>query len=294
MGLDLNSTRFVLYARRRGVSYHRTAMIGRQELHLSKAALRQTLRAFGFPISRGEVDRIVADAGGFAEPLLKYLGAEDIRSFDASGFEEATDIHDLNLPVPGAYHGAFSAVLDSGSLEHIFNFPRALENCLNMVAEGGHFVGIMPGNNLFGHGFYQFSPEICFRVFTHENGFRLRALMVFERPSGRNWFEVVDPAVTGERATLINSRATYVAVIAQKTRSVRPFANPPQQADYAARWSAYEGGANYVTGGASWKRYVPASLKRAYRRVRMAVLLTRYERKYFRPIRVSELTEAEP
>jgi hypothetical protein len=35
---------------------------------------------------------------------------------------------------------------------------------------------VTPANNQMGHGFYQFSPELFFRVFSQENGYLLRAL----------------------------------------------------------------------------------------------------------------------
>ena len=65
----------------------------------------------------------------------------------------------------------YTLVIDGGCLEHIFNFPVAIKNCMEMLQEGGHFIGITPANNLMGHGFYQFSPELYFRIFSKENGF---------------------------------------------------------------------------------------------------------------------------
>jgi len=43
--------------------------------------------------------------------------------------------------------GAYTTVIDGGSLEHVFNFPQAIANCMNMVAVGGHFIGLSPANN---------------------------------------------------------------------------------------------------------------------------------------------------
>ena len=77
---------------------------------------------------------------------------------DASDYEGCSIVHDLNNPLPEHLVGRYSLVLDSGTLEHVFDFPTALRNSLAAVRTGGHFVTIAPGNNQFGHGFYQFGP----------------------------------------------------------------------------------------------------------------------------------------
>ena len=84
-------------------------------------------------------------------------------------------------------------MLDSGSLEHVFNFPIAIANCMALTEVGGHFVAITPANNWCGHGFYQFSPELFYRVLCAENGFRVERMIVAECPDG-TWLEVADPA----------------------------------------------------------------------------------------------------
>jgi hypothetical protein len=52
---------------------------------------------------------------------------------DASPYEGADTIHDMNTPVPEAWHGRYDVVIDSGSLEDIFNFPVAIANLANML-----------------------------------------------------------------------------------------------------------------------------------------------------------------
>ena len=55
-------------------------------------------------------------------------------------------------------------VIDGGLLEHVFDFPTAIRNCMRMVRQGGHLILNLPVNNFPGHGFYRFSPELVFRV----------------------------------------------------------------------------------------------------------------------------------
>jgi hypothetical protein len=239
MGFDIQGVRFLLSAHRSGVRFERTATIGRQELFVDPTSFRRILKPFGMPSSQTDVTRILSEAGGFAEPLLELLGAQQIRSVDASSYEGASIVHDMNLPIPGDLRGAFSAVVDAGTLEHIFAFPTAIRNCMEMVEAGGHLILMTPANNFMGHGFYQFSPELFFRVCSIENGFEMvRAILCEVAPEGQ-WYEVVDPAKAGRRVELVNSRPTYLLILARKVRDVPLFTSAAQQSDYSVLWKEH-------------------------------------------------------
>jgi SAM-dependent methyltransferase len=250
MGLDANGTRFLLYAATQGVSFSRTATLGRQGLHVTVEQLDDNLSRFGY---RADAPALLA-RDGYAEPFLQLLGAREIRSFDASSYEHATDIGDFNRPIDAQHRDQFTAVIDGGTLEHIFNFPIAIENCMRMLAVGGHFLSITPANNFFGHGFYQFSPELFFRIFSEQAGFRLKRVIVFEDTPDAKWFEVVDPDVVKSRVTLVNTRPTYLAILAQKLATTPLFQTPPQQSDYVTMWQAVPKASTHVPGARARKR----------------------------------------
>jgi SAM-dependent methyltransferase len=118
--------------------------------------------------------------GDYSDGFLRdFLGVSSLSVTDISSYEGADIIHDLNEPIPENLHGRFDAVIDGGSLEHIFNFPVAIKNLMQLLKIGGSLYLAAPANNLCGHGFYQFSPELMFRVFTKENGFELRRIVLF-------------------------------------------------------------------------------------------------------------------
>ena len=175
---------------------------------------------------------MITSDNGYCERFLQHLGAEEIVSFDVSAWENADELHDFNLPIPDRWHDSFTTVIDSGSLEHIFNLPVALRSCMEMVAPGGHFITITPANNTFGHGFYQFGPELFFRACSESNGFRVEEMIAFETDQ-INWYEVLDPAVHGRAFTFHNDRPMYLFVMAQKTKDSPLFANSLQQSIYA-------------------------------------------------------------
>ena len=249
MGISPHGAKFLLHARAAGVNFADTATIGRQGLYVTPAEMRHVFDAFGQSADDGEIEALCRGAAGYAEPFFAHLGAVRTDSFDFSDFEAATFTHDMNTAIPERFHQRYSLVLDSGTLEHIFNFPTAIRNCMEMVRVGGHFVSITPANNFFGHGFYQFSPELYFTVLAPENGFAVRTMMAFEDTRNAVWYEVRSPHDVRERVTLQNSEPVYLCIIAERTADRPIFAHTPQQSDYVVRWNGAEQPAVAATAG---------------------------------------------
>src|SRR5215207_10171404 len=241
MGFDVQGVRFLLGARSAGANFQRTAMIGRQEFFIDPKLFRHTLARFGFQLNDTQVGRLLTEENGFAEPLLRLLGAEHISSIDASPYERASVVHDLNHTIPETLRESFSVVVDAGTLEHVFNFPMAIKNCMEMIRVDGHLLMMTPANNFMGHGFYQFSPELFFRIFSADNGFEVNRAVLAETAPDAPWYEIVDPARAGRRVELVNHRPTYLLIQARRLRQVPVLAIPPQQSDYTTLWQHPEG-----------------------------------------------------
>jgi hypothetical protein len=236
VGLDINGTRFLLYAKTLGIDFTRTVMVGRQGLYLSRRDLKESFEEFGYTVDDGLVDSFFTGSGGYAEPLLKWLGARDVHSLDYSAYEGATHLHDMNRELPTGFKEQYTTVLDGGTLEHVFNFPVAIRNCMEMVRVGGHYLGITPANNFMGHGFYQFSPELYFSVFTRENGFELISMIAFEDLPRARWYSVRSPREIRHRVTLISKVPVYLLIIAKRVVKTAIFETTPQQSDYLSAW----------------------------------------------------------
>jgi hypothetical protein len=168
-----------------------------------------------------------------------------VNSLDYSSYEGADILHDLNQPVPANLKGRFDAVVEGGSLEHIFHFPIAVANLMQMTKVGGTIFASRVSNNLCGHGFYQFSPELIFRVFWVDKGFELGKVLALEaRYPGielnaiSKAYEVADPARIGGRVALITKRPMLLLFKARRIADVVPFSNIPMQSDYAEAWVA--------------------------------------------------------
>jgi hypothetical protein len=232
MGLDVAAVQVLCCAKSLGIDFSETLMIGRQWIGDDTDAFGAALSAIGS--SKEEISRI--PKRDFGEPIFRLLGARRICSMDASSYQEASYICDLNQPCPAHLMKEFSIVFDGGTLEHIFNIPQALKNCMEMVRVGGHFVQVTAANNFMGHGFWQFSPETIYRIFSRENGFLVKAVFLHEVVPGGAWYQVADPAICGGRVELINRRPTYICTIAERFADREVFAVWPHQSDYVEIW----------------------------------------------------------
>lgn len=232
----------LLDARARGVRFDDALTVGRLDLYLHPSeveALDQRLTDLGRPqVFEGYTFGAPADRF-----LLRGLGVSTLTVLDHSAYEGATLVHDLNTPLPAACRARYDVVIEAGTLEHVFNFPVAIASLMQAVKPGGTLFLTTPANNLCGHGFYQFSPEVMFRIFSPENGYRVEhvtmlpcAYPAVEQVPIRAAYDVTDPAVVRRRVGLRSARPAMLAVQATRVADVVPFATPPLQSDYVAKW----------------------------------------------------------
>lgn len=254
MGFSIGTTRFLLRCHRDGVRFGRTLTLGRQHMLASPGRIEALLRESGaWPPPQGEsaFRQELASTTWRFEPLLKAIGAVELESCDASAYEGAQRIHDLNRPIPREWEGQYDAVIDGGTLEHVFNFPVAIANCMRLVKPGGHLLIFSPANNMCGHGFYQFSPELFYRVLGPDNGFqveqmamfadatgfsRLLGLVEYPFPIATPAYAVRDPGEIRKRVPLLNDKPTLICVCARRMADKPIFATTPQQSDYVPMW----------------------------------------------------------
>jgi hypothetical protein len=233
MAIDTQAFRLLLAARKAGADFGRTVTFGRQSFYPKPGHAARALARSNVGLTPAQVGPV---RHCYGETFLKALGAQTVDSIDASGYEGATIVHDLNQPVPPQLHGQYTVVYDGGTTEHVFHYPQTLLSAMRLLAVGGHFVSITAGNNLSGHGFYQVSPELFFRVFNHANGFETVAVLLAEARPGGRFFRVADPAVLKERIEFIASKPYLVAVIARKVAETGALQAAPQQSDYQQAW----------------------------------------------------------
>jgi SAM-dependent methyltransferase len=250
---------FLAEARRDGVDFARTLTIGRHASFAGPLTLAAILRRNDVwpegETRRSFARRFRAGPPWFIDPYLEALGARELHALDVSGYEGADVIHDLNEPVPDELDERFDVVFDGGSLEHVFDVPTALRSYMRMVRRGGRLILLTMANGHCGHGFYQFSPELFFRVLSEPNGYAVERLELvdedptFTRPvagvsfpveRGRRRYAVADPQAVGERVLLRSRTGIGLLVQARRDEALAPLREPVQQSDYRPLWSALE------------------------------------------------------
>jgi len=237
----------MLEAKKNGVSFSSTLTLGRQTNNMMRSELAHLRKTYNIPeISDPNYSlkyRSYADAF-----FYHYLDVNKLSVMDFSDYQDADIIHDMNYPISRDLEESFDAVIDGGTLEHVFNFPIAIANCMKMLKTGGSLFIFSMANNHCGHGFYQFSPELFFRIFQSENGFETKSVILVKHPfpgaelsRKQICFQVRDPAVSGRRSTLVTRLPLGIMVHAVKIGNKPVFEQYPQQSDYIGKWRDNKG-----------------------------------------------------
>ncbi len=230
MGIDCIALQALAFGKASGLNFAKTMLLGHQELHIGPQDVRRVFGKFSISCSEADLERIFSTR--FADALFLHLGAAEVDSIDATEYESASIVHDMNKSLPESLKNRYTLVFDGGTLEHVFNFPVASMNVIKLTAIGGHIISIVPANNLCGHGFYQFSPELFFRVFGESNGCCVNSLFMADTAPHRPWHRVTDPRVLRRRVNLHHIYSTMMVTIVERKSEVVCDDFIPQQSDY--------------------------------------------------------------
>ncbi len=217
MGLDLHAWRFITQAAR-------TAPLG-DVLTIGRQAADFDPARFGLTPPPGPGAR-------YCEWALLALGAGEVASVDVSDYEGATYVADLGDPV--TLPRQFDMVIDSGSLEHVFDVATALRNVIGFARPGGRIIHVLPVNNLSGHGFWQFSADLFHALYTAPNGFADTRVCYASSINAASWWEVPAPA-PGQRTELVSLEPVVVLVVTTKAAEVAKLS--VNQAFYQISWA---------------------------------------------------------
>ncbi len=245
MGIIKSNVNLLLSGKKRGVDFTKVATLGHLKWYVSKKELKESTDFYKIDISK--VEETLSTSKYSDAFFHEVLGVKSLTTIDNSNYEGANISHDLNTPIPKSLEGLFDVVLDSGTLEHVFNFPVAIENCMKMLKLGGTLFICTPANNYMGHGFYQFSPELFFRILDKENGFEIKNTILVKHPyagaelsSNQKIYQVLDPNILKQRGILIGRKPILLMIEAKKISNLEIFAKSPQQSDYTKIWSDFE------------------------------------------------------
>ena len=222
MGIDIHAFNFIrMQAIKNGLAS--TLTIGRQSLSVTSEFISNQLNT---EMGKGD---------GYCELLLKKFNATDVAPIDFSDYEKPTYVGDLNLPID--IPKQFDTVIDSGSLEHVFDPVAAFKNLIKFCKVGGQIIHILPVNNLGGHGFWQFSSDLMFSIYSTENGFSDTEVYYASGLDFSTWYKVPG-AKAGHRVQLVSLEPIVLLCVSKKVelvdtiRAVQPF--------YVNAWAAHD------------------------------------------------------
>lgn len=230
MGLNVAGIKYLALMKEKfNVDFDNVAMLGRQDLVVSDIGLQNICNLLGY---QNSVDSL-RNSGGFSENIFFNLfQSKKVDSLDYCDYEGATISLDLNEPISDTCDEQYEFVLDGGTLEHVFNYPIALQNAMRMCKRGGHLVLITPSNNYNGHGFYQFSPELFLDVLIG-NGFCIEDISYVEE-YGNEIYKLYKVEGISENE-LNTERRACIHVCAKKIDST-PSRLIVQQSRWKAMW----------------------------------------------------------
>jgi SAM-dependent methyltransferase len=171
MGLKLASVHMILPAlvAAKSIGGAQILLLGKQDLYFTYEQLALFLRKIDVEFTEiNERDRKFTDSFAFVahedwwrfrnfmhqETLFRMFGfsPESVHTLDQDAYEGAEIIHDMNLPIPKQLKESYDLVIDTGTIEHVFDLKQAFWNLHDLVKTGGSVLHVSP-SNLLDHGF---------------------------------------------------------------------------------------------------------------------------------------------
>lgn len=209
--------------------------LGRQQIHIFRNEINDLLNKYKF---NSLINKFCMP--DYSETLFINLFREKgnyseivVDSIDNSNYEEASIIHNLNIPFESPKK--YQYIYDGGTIEHIFNIPQVIENIINMLDINGLFVSVTCNNNFSGHGIYQFSPEFFLSSLNEKYGMKIEGIYLGKvHTPFEEWIDVNDYK-EGRNCTKFNdTEPVYILTIARKISDKREnlIHNSPHQYSY--------------------------------------------------------------
>jgi SAM-dependent methyltransferase len=245
MGLPRAAISLLLHEANRRPFSGTIATLGRQHVYATEDEIRQLAARHNVQPGNAAITlhrepslqacHFVSD-----DSLYQLLGFQQSVRIDCSEYEAPDELIDLNqLETPPHLVETFDVVLDSGTIEHIFDVPAALRHCSRMLRPGGRVIHITPTANCVDHGFYSISPTL-YADFYQASGFEIDRLYVCRLPKRfeRQSWQAYDYLQAGcESLPLgrLDHRLWFTYAVATRTKDSLPVV--PQQSFYLTTWS---------------------------------------------------------
>lgn len=226
MGMCKHVLDFLVYCNEYG-NFKDTVTLGRQNVHYDTTNHPKIKGSYKFP--------------DFCEQMLiDSFGSTFVDSIDYSSFEGASIIFDLSKPIIEEHLiEKYDTILDLGTLEHVFHINNALINASKLCKINGQIIHVLPANQECGHGFWQFSPELFFSLYSKENGYSDTEVFVSDFGDENSTLQKLTPPNKFDRLMITSYSSTYIMVRTKKIK--HDFSHEHvYQSDYVSQWDNHQ------------------------------------------------------
>lgn len=135
-------------------------MLGVQMTSLTYEDFYSIAEKLQFEIAEIDFDKYLASEISSYD-LFYLMGFKKVMALDLSRYEGADIVFDLqNEILPSELIEQFDFIYDGGTLEHVFDVSKAMDNISKMLKITGVVIHDVPAANWIDHGFYSFSPSL--------------------------------------------------------------------------------------------------------------------------------------
>lgn len=192
MGLTAHNLKYILKIIKNYAIKGPILTFGNQDIYTTEKDVIRWIKDIGLPLNipsaiyrstSAGLPKVNKEALNYihAKTFFEFLGIPRDQYYDIDKFalDNPIILHDLQKPIEARYHDFFNFVLDSGTMEHIFDVKSVMSNIVRITKVGGYVLHLTPAQNFLNHGFYQFSPTF-FYDFYISNGFEIIESYIIE------------------------------------------------------------------------------------------------------------------
>ncbi len=168
-----------------------------------------------------------------SEYLFKQLGSNQVDHLDVQREDDIEIECNLNEDVHEDLKNNYNNIIDMGSLEHISNLSKVLENYIKILKVNGFLVIETQSSNMIDHGYYSISPMFFFDFF-ELNGFKVINLYLREfNPYYHDYpdesSQIYHYKKKGLENCIVSGNSLETIVFLKKTSEVKKIKYPTQE-----------------------------------------------------------------
>jgi SAM-dependent methyltransferase len=192
MGLTITNLKFILKKNKEYKFFGPVLTLGNQDIYATDNDIKKWSEEYNIELNKPRkilystsvgVPKVNKEASQYihAKTFFEFLGIseENYYDIDKFPFDKPKIIHDLQDPIDSKFHNFFNLIIDSGTMEHIFDAKSVMGNIARITNIGGYVLQFIPAQNFLNHGFHQFSPTFFYDFYV-DNGFEIIESYVVE------------------------------------------------------------------------------------------------------------------